>query len=207
VSSTPGLRQRKKERTRQAIADAALRLFAERGFDAVTVAEVAAVADVSEKTVFNYFPAKEDLVYDREAPFERELADAVRSRPRGEPAAAAVARFFVELWKRASDPEAQRILKERAQIVAGSRTLQLREREIFEHIVESLAAVIVEEAKPRDELRARVAANALVGTHRALLERARGQALAEEVDARALQRDARRAFALLDRGLGGYAVK
>lgn len=58
-----GLRERKKRATRDAIAATARRLFAERGYDAVTVAEVAAAADVAEKTVFNHFPAKEDLVF------------------------------------------------------------------------------------------------------------------------------------------------
>src|SRR5919205_4244835 len=58
-----GLRARKKRVAREAIAATARRLFAERGYDAVTVAEVAAAADVSEKTVFNHFPTKEDLAF------------------------------------------------------------------------------------------------------------------------------------------------
>ena len=59
-----GLRERKKAETRQAISDVATRLFEARGFEAVTVAEIAAAANVSAKTVFNYFPAKEDLFFD-----------------------------------------------------------------------------------------------------------------------------------------------
>ena len=70
---TSGLRERKKQRTREQIAEAARELFTEHGFDRVTVAQVARAADVSEQTVFNYFPTKEDLVYWRLQSFEDEL--------------------------------------------------------------------------------------------------------------------------------------
>src|SRR5207248_8272205 len=80
----PGLRERKKQRTRELIAETARRLFSERGFDRVTIAEVAREAEVSEQTVFNYFPTKEDLVYWRLEGFEDELLTAIRQRAEGE---------------------------------------------------------------------------------------------------------------------------
>ena len=80
---TEGLRERKKRATRDAIAAAARRLFAERGFDAVTVAEIAAAADVSEKTVFNHFATKEDLVF---AGGEDRLAQLLAAIPSARPA-------------------------------------------------------------------------------------------------------------------------
>src|ERR671933_788512 len=88
-----GLRERKKAQTRELIAETARRLFTERGFERVSVAEIARTADVSEKTVFNYFPTKEDLVYWRLESFEQELLDTVRSRAPGESALAAFIRF------------------------------------------------------------------------------------------------------------------
>src|SRR4029450_4317992 len=71
-----GLRERKKEQTRQLIAQTAWRLFADRGFDGVTVAEVARQAEVAVATVFNYFPTKEDLFYERLEAFEARLMEA-----------------------------------------------------------------------------------------------------------------------------------
>ena len=78
-----GLRERKKQQTREAIAETARALFVERGFEAVRVAEVAEAADVSQKTVFNYFPTKEDLVFWRLEAFEEEILGAVRERADG----------------------------------------------------------------------------------------------------------------------------
>lgn len=87
-----GLRERKKRQTRQYISDVATGLFLERGFEAVTVAEVAQAADVSVNTVYNYFPAKEDLFLDRSKGVTDRLSRWVRGRRDGESAARAVLR-------------------------------------------------------------------------------------------------------------------
>ena len=83
MTSPPGRRERKKAATRQALADAALELFLQRGFDAVTVAEVAEAADVSVTTLFKHFPSKEALLFDRDDAQERDLVAAVRERGPG----------------------------------------------------------------------------------------------------------------------------
>ncbi len=78
--STVGRRERKKAQTRALISDAATRLFLDRGFDAVTVKEVADVADVSPTTVFAHFPTKESLVFDEDPQRQADLVAAVRER-------------------------------------------------------------------------------------------------------------------------------
>src|SRR5437867_13133297 len=93
---TVGRRERKKLQTRQLLADTARRLFAECGFEQVSVAEVAREADVAEATVFNYFPTKEDLVYSGLESFENELLAAIRDRPSGETILQAFGRFIRE---------------------------------------------------------------------------------------------------------------
>ncbi|MFC4471636.1 TetR/AcrR family transcriptional regulator [Streptomyces xiangluensis] len=93
---TEGLRERKKRQTRQHISDIATRLFVERGFVTVTIAEVADAADVSVNTVYNYFPAKEDLFLDRSKGIVGRLSRYVRARDEGESAAAAVLRELRE---------------------------------------------------------------------------------------------------------------
>ena len=88
--ASTGLRELKKARTRQHIADTAARLFAEHGYENVAVTDVAREAEVAEQTVYNYFPAKEQLVTDRDQQIQERLSDLIRSRPPGVTAAAAV---------------------------------------------------------------------------------------------------------------------
>ncbi|MFI0372800.1 TetR family transcriptional regulator [Actinomadura sp. 1N219] len=76
-----GLRERKKRRTRQAIASAALRLFAERGYEETTIADIAAAADISPRTFFGYFPSKEDVVFAEVDDRLAEVAERLRRTP------------------------------------------------------------------------------------------------------------------------------
>ena len=91
----PGAGSSKRQETRARIVDAAAELFAERGFDAVSVMEIAQRAGVVEKTVFNHFPMKEGLVFDADPPMRAALLDAVRRRPAGESVSAAAGSFVV----------------------------------------------------------------------------------------------------------------
>ena len=215
MASTPhlGLRERKKQQTRRLIAETARRLFAERGFDRVPVAEIAREADVSEQTVFNYFPTKEDLVYWRLGTFEDELLATIREREEGESALAAFRRFV--LVQRGllgqTDPDAREQLTALTRTIEESPALLAREQQIFARYTEALAALLAsEQEEDRGAIEPVVAANAMMGVHRALVSHARGRilagagqpALAREVRARAEQ-----AFALLEHGLGGYAVR
>ena len=208
-----GLRERKKQQTRRLIAETARRLFAQRGFEQVTVAEVARAADVSPQTVFNYFPSKEDLVFWRLGAFEAELLASVRDRPSGESALAAFRRFLLGQsgLLRSPRPEAREELAALTRTIDESPALLAREQQIFERYTAALAALLAEEASAEPgDLEPWVAANALTGVHRALvrharrrvLEGARHPALAEEVRARGEQ-----AFALLEQGLGAYATR
>jgi AcrR family transcriptional regulator len=212
-SPQPGLRQRKKEQTRRLIAETARRLFGERGFERVTVAEIARAAEVSEQTVFNYFPTKEDLVYWRLQSFEDELLATIRDREPGETALAAFRRFLLAerglLGKQ--DPQAREELAALTRMITESPALLAREEQIFAGYSASLAALLADETgADAADLRPSVAANAMMGVHRALVHHARGRVvegarhpqLAAEVRARAEE-----ALALLDDGLEAYAVK
>jgi AcrR family transcriptional regulator len=91
-----GLRELKKARTRQLIADAAARLFAESGYEQVAVTDVAHEAEVAEQTVYNYFPTKEKLVIDRDELVRDRLCDLIRTRRPSTTPAAAVRDFMLE---------------------------------------------------------------------------------------------------------------
>jgi AcrR family transcriptional regulator len=208
-----GLRERKKQQTRRHIAETARRLFTERGFEHVPVAEIARVADVAETTVFNYFPRKEDLVYWRLESFEEELLATIRERPRGESVLTAFRRFL--LAQRGllgqSDPEAREELAALTRMIVASPALAARERQIFAGYTESLAALIAAElGEDEHAVEPWVAANAMIGVHRALVAFTRRLIIADtpqEQVAAAVRAEAGRAFERLEHGLGAYAVR
>jgi len=206
-----GLRERKKQQTRQAILEAASSLFDERGFETVTVAEVAQAADVSEGTVFNYFPTKEDLFYGQMEDFEATLLEAIRDRPAGQPVSKAFARALLERSSRLASEDRAELIAKAARTIDASPSLQAREREVVEHTTRSLAALLAEETAARaTDAEPLAVAAALTGVQRALTVYVRASILAGRsgpklaADVRA---QARRAFARLDAGLADYAER
>jgi AcrR family transcriptional regulator len=214
VATEPGLRERKKQQTRQLLADTARRLFGERGFEHVSVAEIARAADVSQATVFNYFPTKEDLVYSGLEVFESELLRSIRERPSGETVLDAFRRFILEPrgFLAAKDEAAAAKLVAITRMIAASPTLLAREQQIFARYTEALAQLIADETRaPAGDLRPSIVANALIGVHRALIAYVRERIGAPGLNRRRLAREVRArgeaALALLADGLGDYAVK
>jgi AcrR family transcriptional regulator len=209
-----GLRERKKLRTRQLIAETARRMFAERGFDAVPVAAVARAAEVSEATVFNYFPTKEDLVFHGMETFETGLLAAVADRPAGEPIVAAFARFVLQPrgFLAAQDDDAARYLTGISQMIAASPALLSREREILARYAASLAALIAEDTRAEpDDLRPWAVAHTLIGIHQILIEFVRRRLLRGPTDHARLAHEVstrgRQALGLLEQGLADYGAR
>jgi len=214
VAAELGLRERKKERTRQLLADTARRLFSERGFEQVSVAEIARAAEVSQATVFNYFPNKEDLVYNRLETFEEQLLSAIRDRPRGETVIAAFRNFILEPrgLLAATDEASAKRLAALTRMITASPALLAREQQIFARYTDALAALIADETgASAGDPRPYVVANALIGVHRSLIAYVRQRLEAGTPNRRRLARDTRergeKALALLAEGLGDYAAK
>jgi AcrR family transcriptional regulator len=209
-----GLRERKKQRTRQLLAETARRLFGERGFEQVSIAEIAREAEVSEQTVFNYFPSKEDLVYSGLETFEDQLLSAIRERPHGQTVIAAFGEFILEPrgFLAAEDEAAARELIALTRMIAASPALLAREQQIFARYTDTLAQLIAEETRSSpSDLRPHVVANALIGVHRALISYVRERLEAGATDRRRLAREVRqrgeKALALLADGFGDYAAR
>ena len=202
----PGRRERKKQQTHRLIVETAARLFARRGFDAVTVAEIAEAVDISTVTLFNYFPTKEDLFFAGMEFFEDTLLEAVKQRPAGEPALRAFERRVLEGSRRLADETNADAITKAAKLIRNSPALAAREREIVTRYTERLAAVLAAEAgAPVDDVEAWTAASALMGAHRSLVAHVRNQAARGVRGARlatGMRAQAGRAFRLLERGLG-----
>ena len=195
-----GLRESKKLRTRQEIADTAMRLFVERGFDHVTVAEVATAVGVSEKTVFNYFPTKEDLFFDEVPARQAAAVAAIRERRPGESIVAALRGLQARECPRLCSPGFATF----ARMIEESPALQAKELHVMASFTDVLADAIRTELGAH-EVDAKIAADVLVSVHWQLFRNARAQALEGRHGpgaVRSLRRDLDRAYRLLEHGLG-----
>lgn len=210
MASDPGLRELKKQRTRQLIAEAAFELFARDGFDRVSVAAVARRAEVSEATVFNYFRTKEDLIFGQLERFEAALVQAVRDRPAGQPVVAAFGVFIRHQHGLlgSSHPRDAARLATVSRIINDSPALLARERQVYDDHAGLLATFLAEESAARaGDLRPWIVANALIGVHRAVVGYVRAEVLAGRGGAALLRRvraHAEQALATLDEGLRHY---
>ena len=204
---TEGLRERKKRAARAAIAATARRLFAERGYDAVTVAEIAAAAEVSEKTVFNYFATKEDLAFAGREEGISQFVAAIRQRA---PSSSVLDVFrtmthtVLDVLVAGGDQDLLAVAK----IIRGSRTLQERLAVGWESGAAAITAAITQTSGANDDdLIPAIVARTLWFTHRSIFLAALHGLLAQEDReqlAAQLRATADRAYDQLANGLGDY---
>jgi AcrR family transcriptional regulator len=209
-----GLRASKKARTRLAISDVATRLFAQHGFEHVTLAQIAEAADVSVKTVFNYFPSKEDLFFDRAEEMIDGLVATITARPAGQTILGALRELLSENrvpfrgagWRTLRDPEGYEQFRAFVATEHASAALRARRLVVAEGWTLRLAAAIAAELGLRaDDSRAEAMA-AMVIAAMGLRERVLSSAILEGVGARTIERRVRstvdESFARLERAFG-----
>src|ERR1700748_2507503 len=139
-----GLRERKKAHTRRLIADAAARLFAERGYEQVAVSDVAREAEVSEQTVYNYFQTKEQLVTDRDQLVQHELSRMIRARTPGPTPPAAIREFVLDTVEGIRRIPAEQWRGELGFLAAISPTVHRLSLEMSDRQAAAVAAAIAE---------------------------------------------------------------
>lgn len=207
MTERPGsLRERQKRQTRQMISDVATRLFLERGYDNVTIADVAAAAGVAKMTVTNHFPLKEDLVLDLHEGLVNGLAAAVSRRAPGESALDAVRHDYAERLRRRA-PAIPDEGVDWQRMVLSTPVLRARLRQLFDQAETALATVLTEETGDTG-IAPRLVAAALADVDRLLFDDAQRRVLDGETPDQifaALARTARQAFDLLEPALGDYA--
>jgi len=168
MNTHPGLRERKKRRTRETIASAAHQLFAERGYHATTLPDIADAADVSTRTIFAYFPSKEDILFSDFAVMKEALAQALAERPDGEEALETMREFILS----SHGMEKSELDEQLSRCVTSDETLRSHLRARLSQIEELIAAAIAKDiGAPEDDLRPHVVAASLTAAFMVLSER------------------------------------
>jgi AcrR family transcriptional regulator len=213
-----GLRERKKRLMRQLISDTATAMFLERGFEEVRVAEVAAACDVSEKTVYNYFPTKESLVLDREEPMAADIRRVLGpGGPPMSPIQAAVEliagemSWMFDFWgEDKNPPQDLTMIRRFAEMLERTPPLRAAQRDMMDRLVDVAAQSMAARAGvDPDDPEPQIAAHALLGLwrvqYRAIWRYADGNRSAADVRDRVLD-EVRRAARLIDTGLWSFGM-
>jgi AcrR family transcriptional regulator len=179
---TEGLRERKKRDTRQRLSDLATAMFIERGFDNVSVAEIAEAAGVSKMTVFNYFPRKEDLFFDRGPEFVEMVTDAIRGRAKGvSPVAALGALMLRQLDERHPLAGLRDSYPAFWNVVLASPALRARVREAVVDAETLIGHLLAEaEGRPPEDPEIRLTAALVMATARVCYQSAAERVMAGE---------------------------
>ena len=171
MNPQPGLRERKKQRTRETIARAAHELFAERGYQATTLPDIAEAADVSTRTIFAYFPSKEDILFSNFALMKEALVRALAERPEGQDALETVRDFILSLNKVEESEQDEQLRL----CVASDETLRSHLRARITQLEEVLAPEIARDlGASANDIRPQVVAASLTAAFNVLAERGRG---------------------------------
>jgi AcrR family transcriptional regulator len=166
-----GLRERKKQRTRETIARAAHELFAERGYHATTLPDIAEAADVSTRTIFAYFPSKEDILFSDFPLMKDALAQALAERPEGEDALETVRRFILSTQA----VEKSELDEQLRFCIESDETLRSHLRARIAQLEELIAPAIAKDLDaPANDLRPQVVAASLTAAFNVLTERSGG---------------------------------
>jgi AcrR family transcriptional regulator len=169
-----GLRERKKQETREALTRAALELFVERGYDETTLAEIAEAAGVSTRTIFAYFPGKEDILFCTTQTMLDALAAALAARPAGTDALTALREFILS-----TADEKTELDYKLGEVIAADPTLSSHKRARVAQAQEVVAAAIAEDlGVAPDDLRPQVAAASLTAAFEVLERQDRGRSTA-----------------------------
>lgn len=168
-----GRRDRRKRLTRAAIAEHGWRLFAEHGFAAVTVARIAQAADVAVGTVFNYFPSKEAILFDRADELVEDLAATVRSRPPGSGVVAGFRTWHDRTIAFLTNPAAADRARRFLELIAQHPTLRAYERDLDDRYRETLAGILGETRRGHTDPTPALLAAQLVTLHRGVADLAR----------------------------------
>ncbi|MFD4345145.1 TetR/AcrR family transcriptional regulator [Streptomyces coelicoflavus] len=173
-----GRRERKKAATRQKIADTALRLFLERGYDAVGIRDVAAEADVAVTTLFSHFASKEALVFEQDEDFERRLTQAVTDRAPQEPLVPALRREILALVRHCTGDSAAPIWH----MIDASPALRKYDDSIRLRHADALAqAIAADPALTRSETAARTIARFVIDAYSLAREAPDPEAALDEI--------------------------